>query len=188
MRKFAIEMLVLSVSTFSMLFAGYQSLLFRQSMAMPFEANLQSREIDVCGALIRQSQIFFSNVVSPFASFDLEQFFKNVEVPKGTGLVSPELKWDAPSTKMIFFNSVLTSNSKAIRDLVGALAELKVYSSDATLPLIDKAIGTVQMMELKTWTDLDSKVKKAGDEGSVALEPLQKRCKAIMLGQEKGML
>jgi hypothetical protein len=187
--RLAIEIAVLLASIFSMLFAGYQSFLLRQSLTTPFEANLQSRQIDVCGVFIRQAEIFISDVNNPFPSL----LWKELKTLKGsknspntpeTEISPSDPNWPKSGNVYAFEYT----SAEMVKNLIGALGEFRVYSSPSTVPMVDKAVILVSNVGSVSWEDTDTDRQKVASDAKQALLPLQDRCKTIMLGQEKGLL
>ncbi|WP_299782877.1 hypothetical protein [uncultured Roseobacter sp.] len=160
-------------------FVGWQSMTLNNSLNYPFEANLQDRQIEVCAAAIRAEGNYLSaqSIIAVMAS---NKFFS-----------SDEAGPDGSSKKLEYVGgwNPIDALSTATGELRGALAELKIYSSDYTKSAIERV--ELGLSGFSYWTDGEesSNVETLQDKDvEAAFAAVELACEEAMLGKKKGLL
>ncbi len=187
-----VEWVMAAASVATGLFVGWQSYTLNSSLNAPFESNLHERQIYACAEAIKATEAYLGGVAPAaqdggfaFRSFTPPTGFALGASPGGTtGPEAAALAWREVA-QQAFSDSVAASEKRA-EDFRRAMAELKVYASDATAQKIDevtRASGGIAAFGAFS-------AGAAGTTASIAaaFEGIRTRCRALMLGQEKGLI
>jgi hypothetical protein len=200
----AAEWIMAAATVATGVFVAYQSYLLRQSLDSPFGANLQERQIAACAEAIKAHGALGQIKYFPFESLK--------QIPSGDDSAVEESEGGRVDDRMViepevdkFFGEVLKANTlnsfTAAADSAAAfrssLAELRVYSSESTTQEIDAVENALPSLGLEMFhldSKKDIKLESPLDEinGLDKVKswflPIERKCRATMLGESKGLI
>lgn len=189
-----VEWVMAAASVATGLFVGWQSYTLNSSLNAPFEANLHERQIGVCAEAIKATEAYLGGIEAarqPDGGFTFQSFTPpaGFTLGAGPGTVPPTAEETFAAWQEITrdaFTEVVAASDKRAEDFRRAMAELKVYASEATAKKIDE-VTRAASAPLGFGTVL-SATGGANPDIKPALEGIRTRCRALMLGQEKGLI
>lgn len=199
------EWLMAGATFVSLVFLGVQSYYIRESLDDPFEANLQSRQIDVCSRVIKEYGAFRARVSSAETTYSmLEQVQKgevrmaSATLPKVAGNPAeaapllPQFAVETFLSQPETLRALATQNGQSDprEGLLAALTELAVYADTDTAKVIDTvSLSMPTLPQIGALAQfLDQQPRATLSRFEEAFAPLAELCRDTMLGKKKGLL
>jgi len=188
------EWMMASATVVTGCFVAWQSLLLRETLNSPFQSNLQVREIDACAAAIRAKGTLIG--IDPLRDTLLNEIFHSNEPPVPNPPIDRDMVVDPEAggyraNKEVFLGSTVQGldifGADAARSFRASLAELAVYSTESTITEIEAVMNSVPIFSLGM-LKVDG-AKSASFQGAIErFNPIEAKCRSMMLGETKGLL
>ena len=181
-------------------FVGWQSWNLNETLNNPFEANLQDRQIEICATTIRAKEEFLlaNEFLSPDEWWNRFPFGRSgpTDGGDGTGDAAPTFPIENKEFSELFEGAVSNLIDQRFQRIAESesifresLAELKIYADERTTVEIDGVVLALGIFSIKFGFEVGGDATEPLQKRlNTAFEPLQKKCKQVMLGEKKGLI
>ncbi len=172
-------------AVFALLFSGYQTFMLRRSLTVPFEANLQVRQIEACAEVVRASSRFSMKK----AVYDILANVRDAEaaIERAEDHGKPRTQYIQGSHFSDTFDAGFKAAATDDIALMKALSELKIYSGTETEEILESletemhSLAQVMFVGRPSGEEISQKFSKLDQH----LSRVRTMCKDVMLGKTK---
>ncbi|MDP3961575.1 MAG: hypothetical protein Q8Q26_16195 [Pseudorhodobacter sp.] len=188
------EWMMASATVVTGCFVAWQSLLLRETLNSPFQSNLQVREIDACAAAIRAKGTLIG--IDPFRDTVINEILDSKKPPVPKPLIDRDMVVDPEAGGYIFdkegfFGSAVQGldifGTDAARNFRASLAELAIYSTESTITEIEAVMNSVPTISFGM-LGVDGTKPGSFQNTIERFNPIEAKCRSMMLGETKGLL